>query len=717
MNFKSVALLLLAALVPAVASAARPQVGGGGDFTFFLPGGGTPWAVGANDAGQLGDGSVAVSPPLFRATGAALGVVVDAVQIAGGQAHGIALKRDGTVYTWGHNAFGQLGQGDSGAGTDRPMPTKVSFFDGLAAGNEVIAVAAGAQFSAALTRQGYVYAWGSNADGQLGVNSNNQQDLPVAVIGALPAVLLTGITQISAGSSHMLALKPDGTVLAWGDNSSGQLGDASNSDRSTPVAVGGLSAVTRVVAGGEHGLALKADGTVQSWGRNLNGQLGSGDTSNRNVPGPVLDAISVTLAGVADIAAGSAHSLAAMSDGSVYSWGKASQGQLGNNDTANDRLTADPVAGISGATGVFAPPTADRSLVHVSNATFKGALLAFGDNGFAELGIGSNAPSKVTTPTLVTQAPIDLGAKAGRRTNFKAPGVSRSDVLWRNAAGANVSWDFTGGAPASLAAAVLPGVDSSWSIKATADVNGDGVSDAIWFQASTGQVAIWLMANPSTIKTAVFVTSVGAGSGWTIQGAGDLDGDGRDDIAWRNTSTGELLVWYMKGEGAIDQAVSFGVVPLSYELKALADVNGDWIMDLVWFNATNGQVVVWQMAQTGTYTARFPAAVGASAWRILRVGDFDGDGRDDILWRDTSNGTTAVWYMNGGTIAQTDFPFNAPVAIWTAEAPGDYDGDARDDALWISDLGVVMRWLMQGRGVTPIPQVIMGVGAGWATAQ
>ena len=144
---------------------------------------------------------------------------------------------------------------------------------------------------------------------------------------------LTGVIALAAGSWHNLALKSDGTVWAWGDNGSGQLGDGSTTDRSTPVQVSGR--VIAIAAGSYHSLALKSDGAIWAWGSNGSGQLGDGSTSYYNsTPVPVSG-----LSGVIALAAGSSHTLALKSDGTVWAWGSNYDGQLGDGST---RLTARP---------------------------------------------------------------------------------------------------------------------------------------------------------------------------------------------------------------------------------------------------------------------------------------------------------------------------------------------------------------------------------------
>jgi uncharacterized repeat protein (TIGR02543 family) len=189
--------------------------------------------------------------------------------IAGGGYHTVALKSDGTVWAWGYNRSGQLGDNTT---TNRWTPVQVSGLTG------VTAIAGGGYHTVALKSDGTVWAWGYNEYGQLGDNTQTQRLTPVQVSG------LTGVTAIAGGKYHSVAIKSDGTVWAWGSNSGGQIGDGTTTSRSIPVPVSVLTGVTAIAGGGYHSVAIKSDGTVWAWGLNLNGALGDNSTINRWTP-------------------------------------------------------------------------------------------------------------------------------------------------------------------------------------------------------------------------------------------------------------------------------------------------------------------------------------------------------------------------------------------------------------------------------------------------
>ena len=290
---------------------------------------GTLAAWGYNLFGQLGNGSAVPSsvPVAVDRTGALAGKTI--VAIAAGPFHNLALCSDGTVVAWGNNNYGQLGDGTT---VTRRVPVRVSPVGALA-GKQVVAVAAAAYSSFALCDDGTVVAWGYNDEGELGIGTSITSLLPVMVStsGALSG---KRVTSLAAGQYHTLALCIDGTLVSWGYNNRGQLGNNSTTSSSQPVAIGSFGVLAGktpvgISAGAYHSLVRCADGTVAAWGANNLGQLGAAGAAPSAVP------VAVSLAAANQIAAGGSHSVALGADGTLFAWGDNADGQLGDNSTTS----------------------------------------------------------------------------------------------------------------------------------------------------------------------------------------------------------------------------------------------------------------------------------------------------------------------------------------------------------------------------------------------
>ena len=289
------------------------EVTAGDISSYALTSSGTVYAWGNNTFGQLGDGTTTTSTIPVQVPG-----LSDVDQIAAGNDHVLALNSDGTVEAWGLNNAGQLGNGST-ASSDTPVTVQ-----GL---SDVVQVAAGglpgwAGHSVALKSDGTVWTWGYGKHGQLGQGANASNPVPTQVPG------LTGIVQIAANGDNTYALKSDGTVYAWGDDGFDQIGNpGAANNQNTPLQVQNLSDVVAITADGTAALAIKADGTVWAWGDNNTGELGDGAVCGKYCVTPVQ---AVGLTSTAEVAGGYVHSLAETIAGAVYAWGNNSSGQLGN---------------------------------------------------------------------------------------------------------------------------------------------------------------------------------------------------------------------------------------------------------------------------------------------------------------------------------------------------------------------------------------------------
>jgi len=308
----------VATLVPA---GARQVVAAGSSYALMEDG--TVYAWGDNTFGELGNGSHENSSVPVKVNG-----VSGAVAIAAGGLHAMALLSNGTVMTWGGNSYGQLGNGTGGGGREvgEANPVLVPGLSG------VVAIAAGGADDAALLSNGTVEAWGENKAGQLGDGTTLEKDLPTPVKG------LAGVKALAVGGDpsiggHMLALLDNGTVMAVGGNFAGQLGnDSTVKDSVTPVPVKGLAGVTAVSADLTHSMALLENGTVMTWGDDQFGQLGVSAVRERCNHEPCSRVpVTVGLSKVSAISAGFRFSLA-LSAGKAFAWGADERRQLGQLD-------------------------------------------------------------------------------------------------------------------------------------------------------------------------------------------------------------------------------------------------------------------------------------------------------------------------------------------------------------------------------------------------
>ena len=300
-----ISIILIALSVTESAQAAVHQISSGFANSHHLKANGTLWAWGRNDFGQLGDGTnVPKNLPIQMNSD------TDWTNIATGYYHTLAIKENNTLWAWGLNDYGQLGDGTY---DNQTAPVQIG------TDTDWTSITAGERYTLAIKTNGTLWAWGGNHYGQLGDSTNDDKNAPVQVDND------TDWTTIAAGEFHSLAIKTDNTLWAWGRNFVGQLGDGTNEDKNAPIQVDNDTDWTTIAAGGYFSLAIKTDNTLWAWGRNTRGELGDGTNDNKNSPVQIG-----TDSDWATIAAGRYHSLAIKSDGTLWAWGKNDYGQLGD---------------------------------------------------------------------------------------------------------------------------------------------------------------------------------------------------------------------------------------------------------------------------------------------------------------------------------------------------------------------------------------------------
>jgi len=467
------------------------SVSAGGEHSLALLADGTVTAWGENEDGQLGDGTTetrSVPVPVSALTGVKA--------IAAGGSHSLALLSNGTVMAWGDDESGQLGDGKT---TNSEVPVAVKGLTG------VKAIAAGGSHSLALLNNGTVMAWGDNENGQLGNGTLKSSSTPVAVKG------LTGVTAVSAGDEFSLALLPKGTVDAWGADESDQLGNTGVEEpfSDVPVAVGSLSGITSIAAGSDHALALESNGTVMAWGDDSSGELGNGGMKTAEV-----NPVAVTgLSGVSAITAGGHDSAALLTSGSVMTWGVNRWGTLGDGTSGNPSDLPVAVLGLAKVASVSAGgfhmlafgepipavsglkeaqgPTGGGNAVTVTGANFdEVSAVKFGSTPAISYEVTSPNTLTAVAPagtgsvyvTVTTPAGTSAPSTAARYTYVKAPTVTKlSPISGPNGQETKVTITGTGllgatavsfgGAKASFT------VSSETSITATSPPGAVGVVD------------------------------------------------------------------------------------------------------------------------------------------------------------------------------------------------------------------------------------------------
>jgi len=366
-NMKKTLLLLLILLGFQLKAQCFKTAAAGYNHTVGIKVDGTLWGFGNNTNGQLGNGTT-----VDKNVPSKVGTSNDWKTVTAGMGHTVALKTDGSLWAWGYGNLGQIG---NGINTVKPY----NAIQQIGSSKDWQAIAAGAHYTVALKTDGTLWAWGYNEFGQLGDGTTADKSIPTQI----------GIADdwhtIATNNNHTIALKKDGSLWAWGSNNYGQLGDGTIIQKNVPTQIGTATNWKIIAAGYEHTTAIKADGTLWVWGSNNNGQLGDGTSINKTIPTQMG-----LLTSWKTVACGWGNTTAIKTDETLWAWGYNRMGKLGNGTKVNSSI---PIQ--IGATN-------DWSMVFCGNnhtvALKKaGVLWSWGSNSQGQLGDATNTERNVPT--------------------------------------------------------------------------------------------------------------------------------------------------------------------------------------------------------------------------------------------------------------------------------------------------------------------------------
>ena len=604
---------------------------------------GTLWSWGRNRYGQLGDGTTEdknVPVQVAQATNWA--------EVAIGLRHSIALKSDGSLWAWGWNRYGQLGDGTT---EDKSLPTQIG------TDTDWAVVIPGLWHTMALKTDGSLWAWGWNRYGQLGDGTTDDKNSPRQVGGG------ADWRDVAAGGFHTVALKRDGSIWAWGNNFYGQLGDGTTASRQVPIRIGQDSGWVDLAAGRTHTIVLDIDGRLWSWGRNNYGQLGDGTTDNKNALTQVGEA-----SDWADVAVGSHHTVALKSDGRAFSWGYNENGQLGDG-TTDDKLVPTQVSEVSEWTLVS---VGDE---HTMALKSDGQLWSWGKDLYGQLGVETN--EKKSVPRQVGEGTDWAGVAVGL---YHTVALKTEGSLWTW--GRNLYGQLGDGTSEGRNVAMQVGQGTDWTDAVageqhTVALKSDGSLWA-WGRNLYGQLG------DGTTEDKNGPTQVGQDTDWTGVAAGDfhtvaLKADG-SLWAWGRNSYGQL------GDGTTDdkhgptkvgQATDWAdLVAGLYHTVALKNDGSLW----AWGRNDNGQLgdgIAEDKSlptQVGTATDWTDVAAGSNHTVALKIGG------SVWAWGDGGNGQ-----LGDGTIEDKTVPTRVGEATdWAVVSAGENHTVAlkNDGSLW-----------------------------------